>query len=114
MIEIEKGSTNVYADLDMKDAASMLTKAKLANKINQAIKSKKLTQKQASTIVGISQPKLSRLLRGHFHGISETKMLGIIAALGHEVHISISNSAVNKAQPIKVSFADHSPLNNSQ
>lgn len=109
MINIEKGSTNVYADLGLENADDMLTKAKLATKIGQSIKNKKLTQKQAANIVGISQPKLSRLLRGDFHGISETKMLGIIAALGHEVHISISPVAVNVAQPIKINFAEIHP-----
>lgn len=104
MINIETGSTNVYADLSLADAGNMLTKAKLAHKISQSIKAKGLTQKQASDIVGISQPKLSGILNGNFRGVSATKMLEVIAALGHTVHITISDTAVTTSQPIQVDF----------
>lgn len=108
MIKIETGSTNVYADLGMDNASQMLTKAKLVDKINQSIKQKGLTQKQASEIIGISQPKLSSILNGNFRGVSETKMLEIIASLGHSVNIIISDTSLTNAQPIKVNFSGYS------
>lgn len=37
-IEIEQGSGNVYADLEMPDAEGMLAKASLAIKISELIK----------------------------------------------------------------------------
>lgn len=75
MIEIEKGSTSVYQDLGLPDAAEMQVKACLAAKIGEIIKRRHLTQVQASEILGIPQPKLSGMLRGQFRGISEAKML---------------------------------------
>jgi len=63
MSNIERGSTNVYADLGMPDAQEMHIKAQLAMKIGDIIKRRKLTQVQAAELLGITQPKLSGLLR---------------------------------------------------
>ena len=89
MIEIDEGSTNVYADLGRPDADEMLVKAQLASKIGEIIKRRRLTQDIASTLIGMPQPKLSGLLRGHFRGISEAKMLNCLTRLGHDVTIVI-------------------------
>ena len=75
MIEIEKGSANVYEDLGLPDADEMQVKATLAAKIGEIIKHRHLTQVQAAEILGMPQPKLSGMLRGQFRGISESKML---------------------------------------
>ncbi|MBZ9538916.1 MULTISPECIES: helix-turn-helix domain-containing protein [Modicisalibacter] len=92
MIDIEQGSTNVYADLGRNDADEMLIKAQLATKIAEIIKRRRLTQAKAAEIVGIPQPKLSGLLRGQFRGISEAKMLDCLARLGREVRIVVGPS----------------------
>ena len=89
MIEIEKGSTSVYQDLGLPDAAEMQVKATLAAKIGEIIKHRHLTQVQASEILGIPQPKLSGLLRGQFRGISEAKMLECMNRLGRDVEIVV-------------------------
>ena len=56
MIEIEEGSGNVYADLQMPDADAMYVKARLASKIGEIIRYRHLTQQQAAEILGITQP----------------------------------------------------------
>jgi predicted XRE-type DNA-binding protein len=89
MIEIEEGSSNVYADLGMVDADEMLVKAKLATKIGEIIKSRKWSQQQAAEVLGLTQPKLSKMLRGQFRGISEAKMLDCLAKLGRNFQIII-------------------------
>ncbi len=82
MIEIENGSTNVYEDLGLPDAAEMKVKAILATKIIEIIKHRHLTQIQAAEILDIPQPKLSGMLRGQFRDISEAKMLEGVNRLG--------------------------------
>jgi predicted XRE-type DNA-binding protein len=89
MIEIEKGSTSVYQDLGLPDAAEMQVKATLAAKIGEIIKHRHLTQVEASEILGIPQPKLSGMLRGQFRGISEAKMLECMNRLGRDVEIVV-------------------------
>jgi predicted XRE-type DNA-binding protein len=89
MMNIEQGSGNVYADLDMPDAEEMLVKAKLATKIGEIIKSRRWTQQEAADVLLLTQPKLSKMLRGQFRGISEAKMLDCLARLGRDVHIVV-------------------------
>jgi predicted XRE-type DNA-binding protein len=90
MIEIEEGSSNVYADLGVADADEMLVKAQLATKIGEIIKGRKWSQQQAADVLGIPQSKLSKMLRGQFRGVSEAKMLDCLARLGRDVQIVVS------------------------
>ena len=89
MIEIEQSSGNVYADLGMADADEMIVKAQLATKIGEIVKSRKWTQQQAAEVLGITQPKLSKMLNGKFRGISEAKMFDCLTRLGRDVRIVI-------------------------
>jgi len=89
MIESEEGSGNVYGDLQMPDAEAMYVKARLASKIGDIIHHRHLTQQQAAEILGITQPKLSGLLRGQFRGISEAKMIECLNRLGRDVEIVV-------------------------
>jgi len=106
MSKIEKGSMNVYADLGVVDAEEMLVKAQLASKIAEIIKLRKLTQTQASSLLGMTQPKLSNMLRGRFRGISETKMLECMTLLGRDVQIVVKPvSRSRKTGHVSVLFA---------
>ncbi|HGH3374235.1 TPA: helix-turn-helix domain-containing protein [Kluyvera cryocrescens] len=91
--EIEVSSGNVYADLGMHDAEQMQLKAQLAQIIGDILQIKGLTQSQAAQILGMTQPKLSHLLRGQFRGISEAKMLECLVKLGRDVEIVISKES---------------------
>ncbi len=106
MSKIESGSTNVYADLGMADAEEMLVKAQLATKIGDIIKRRKLTQVQAAQLLGITQPKLSGLLRGQFRGVSEIKMLECLTRLGRDVEIVIKSAPRSRTEGhVSVVFA---------
>jgi len=106
MSKIKSGSTNVYADLGMADAEEMLVKAQLATKIGDIIKRRKLTQVQAAQLLGITQPKLSGLLRGQFRGVSETKMLECLTRLGRDVEIVIKAAPRSRTEGhVSVVFA---------
>lgn len=89
MIEIHEGSGNVYADLGLPDAEEMLVKAQLVTKIREIIKARGWTQQQAADVLGLTQPKLSKMLRGQFRGISEAKMLDCMTRLGRDVQIVV-------------------------
>ncbi|MHB8253792.1 MAG: helix-turn-helix domain-containing protein [Acidiferrobacter sp.] len=89
MNDIEKGCGNVYEDLSRPDAEEMMVKAQLATKIGEIIRERQWSQQQAATVLGLTQPKLSQMLRGQFRGISETKMLNGLVRLGLDVQIII-------------------------
>lgn len=105
MIEIEKGTGNVYADLGIPEAGEMLVKARLASKIAEIIKHRHLTQQQAAEVLGMPQPKLSNMLRGQFRGISEVKMLECLNLLGRDVQIVVRKAARAHAGKTSVVFA---------
>lgn len=88
-ITFEEGSTNVYADLGYADAAEMQRKSQLAAEIARAIKARRLTQDGAAELLGIDQSKVSRITRGQFRGVSETKLLELVTKLGHDVEIVV-------------------------
>lgn len=93
MIQIEEGSTNVYADLGTPDADETLVKAQLASQIRKIIKARKWNQGEAAEVLGMPQPKVSMMLRGQFGGISETKMLECLTRLGRDVQIIIGSDS---------------------
>lgn len=89
-ISVMNSCGNVYEDIGLPDAESMLVKAQLAATIKKILDGNGWTQTKAAEILGISQPKLSGLLRGQFRSISEAKMLECITRLGKDIHIVIN------------------------
>lgn len=96
-IEIHEGSGNVYADLGYSNAEEMLIKAKLVSKIAEIVSSKGLTQLQTAKILGLTQPKVSALLRGQFRGISERKLIECLTRLGRDVEIVVKDTPRRRA-----------------
>ena len=102
----EAGSRNVYRDLGYPDAEEMLVKAQLASKISELITECAYTQSEAAKLLGLPQPKLSKLLRGQFRGISERKLMDCLTRLGSDVEIVVSRPARHRKQgSISVVFA---------
>ena len=60
----------------------MQSKSQLAGEIARAIEAKRLTQGAAAELLGIDQSKISRITRGQFRGVSESKLLELVAKLG--------------------------------
>ncbi len=88
-VPVEIGSGNVYADLAYPDSKSMLIKAQLAAKIAEIVQRRALTQTHTAEILGLTQPKVSAILKGRFRGISEHRLMECLTRLGRDVHIVI-------------------------
>lgn len=88
-ISVEEGSGNLYADLGYPDSESMLVKAQLVAKIAEIVQRRALTQTRTAEILGLTQPKVSALLKGRFRGVSEHRLLECLTRLGRDVHIVI-------------------------
>ena len=94
-VTFERSSGNIYKDLGYKNSEEMIIKAGLAIKISKVIKSINLTQAEASKMMGISQDKVSNLLRGNFSRISEKKLMECLINLGYDIKISIKMILLN-------------------
>jgi predicted XRE-type DNA-binding protein len=86
---VRQGTANLFADLGNADADAHLLKAKLVRRIHQRIKFRELTQVQAAKLMGVSQPDVSRMLRGHFRDFSAERLMRFLTALGCEVDIVV-------------------------
>lgn len=94
--EITYGSSNVFADMGLPNPAQRLAKAKLASTINEFIQGRGLTQKQAAAIMGIDQPKVSKIIRGQLKEFSTEWLLSRILHLGLDVDIVIHTEKAKK------------------
>jgi predicted XRE-type DNA-binding protein len=91
-IEFEIGSGNVFADLGLPDAEELKVKSGLAIEITRAIRRLGLTQQQAGTRMGVSQAKVSSLMRGDFSNLSESKMMECLNRLGYDIEIKLRHA----------------------
>ncbi len=83
--DYEFGRSNVYADLGRAAAGSLLIKAQLVSKISEILDEQGLTRIKAAARLGIALPELSSMLRGHFGGLSERKLMDCITRLGKDL-----------------------------
>ena len=97
-ITIEQGRGNVFADLDYPHAEEALTKARLAQRITEILEKQRLTQIQAAKLLGIDQPKVSKLLRGQLREFSTDRLLRFLNALDQDVEIVIKRKPRSKRQ----------------
>jgi predicted XRE-type DNA-binding protein len=97
-IEIKRGSANVYADLGLPDAEKLKIKTGLVIEIRKAMRALSLTQQDAAKRMGITQPKVSGMMRGEFANISERKLMDCLTRLGYDIEIKIKPAKASVGQ----------------
>ena len=85
--KIEVGSGNVFADLGLPDAEVHFVKAQIMAEIHRLVNERKLTQAKAGSLMGISQPEVSRLFKGNFREYSVDRLMGFLTAFDRDVEI---------------------------
>lgn len=105
-IAIERGGGNVFADLGQADADAHLLKAELVARIDRIIRRRKLTQARAAVMLGLSQPDISRLLRGSFRDYSMERLLRLLMALGQDVEITIREPGERREGRLRIEAAE--------
>lgn len=86
-VEVHRGSGNVFADLGLADAEKLKIETGLVIEIRKAIKVRNLTQQEAAKLMGITQPKVSDMMRGDFTNLSERKLMDCLTRLGCDIEI---------------------------
>ena len=87
--EVEVSSGNVFADLGYPNPDEALAKSRLAQRINELIEAQHLTQAQAAALLGVDQPKISKLVRGQLREFSTDRLFRFLNALHQDVEIVI-------------------------
>lgn len=87
--ECEEGSGNVFKDLGFANPEEDVRKVELAHKLNTIIEKKCLTQKEAATLLGVTQPQVSDLGRGRLKRFSVDKLISLLEKMGCRVDIRV-------------------------
>ena len=94
---IRRGTKNVFADLGFPDAETHLLKAQLMSRVQDTMQDRKLNQTNAARVMGVSQPDLSRMLKGRFRDVSVELIMRMLTKLGCEVDIVIKSQTRKRA-----------------
>ena len=88
-----KSSGNVFTDLGFApdEAAILKMRADLMADLRSFIEAKKLTQAQAAQMLGVSQSRVSDLVRGKWEKFSLEMLITLATRAG--MHISLSRAA---------------------
>ena len=92
-IEVETSSGNVFQDLGLRNAEQLKIKSGLVIEITRAVRRQGLTREEAGRQMGISQAKVSGLMRGDFSNLSEHKLMECLNRLGYDIEIKLSPAA---------------------
>jgi len=86
-------SRNIFADMNLPDAAELDTRARLGAAICRIVERRRHTQAEVAAALAINQPKVSALLNYKLEGFSVERLMRFLVVLGQDVEI------VTKARP---------------
>ena len=84
------------ADLGFAEPEEELAKAKLASRIRQIIKERRMTQVAAAALMEVDQPKISALLNGRLANFSSDRLMRLLTTLGQDVDIVLRDKPRNR------------------
>lgn len=104
-VTVSESSSNVFSDLGLPDAELHLMKADLVSRIEAIVRERRLTQTKAAALLGLSQPDVSRLLRGNFREYSVDRLLRLLMLLGRDVEIRVHKPRPARAGRLRIEAA---------
>ena len=104
---VERGSGNVFADLGFPEADAHIVKAELVGRIDDIVSRRGMTQTEAARLLGLSQPDVSRLLRGDFREYSLERLLRLLTALGRDIDIVVRQPRSAAGGKLRIAAAEH-------
>lgn len=88
---ITRSSGNVFEDLGFPqgEAENLRIRATLMATLRRVIDEAGITQAQAAEVFGVSQPRISDLVRGKIELFSIDSLVNMLATAGHHVEVSV-------------------------
>jgi predicted XRE-type DNA-binding protein len=89
--KVHRSSGNVFRDLGFpaEQAESLRLRADLMVQIRRVVESRKLTQAAAAKLLGVTQPRISDLVRGKIDLFSIDTLIDMLARAGIRVGLTI-------------------------
>lgn len=90
--KITPSSGNVFADLgfEPEEAEHLRIRSDLMSALKSLIEDRNLTQAEAARVFGVTQPRISNLVRGRIDLFSIDTLVDMLARAGIRVEISVS------------------------
>ncbi len=96
--KVTRSSGNVFRDVGFgpDEAQHLLVRSELMLKVEKLLKQKGLTQAAAARIMGVTQPRVSDLLRGKIGLFSTDSLIDMLARLGVTVRVAFASSKTRR------------------
>ena len=90
-----RSSGNVFRDLGFEstEAENLRLRSELMIRIEKLIESERLTQKDAAKLLGVTQPRISDLVRGRIDRFSIDSLVQMLGRAGLEVRLTTRRRA---------------------
>ena len=90
-LKITPSTGNVFRDIGFRreEAEHLLVRADLMIQIQKLIVSRRLKQSEAAKVLGVTQPRVSDLLRGRIDLFSTDALIDLLARLGARVRLTV-------------------------
>lgn len=105
---VKEAGANLFADFGLPDATEKNAKVQLAVAINEIIKLRKLTQKEASALMNCSQPDVSSLQNYKLKIFSLERLFDFLLRLDNDVEITIKPKRNRRASAKTIVKLEHS------
>ena len=94
-VKITPSSGNVFRDLGFsrEEAEHLLVRSDLMIAVQKALERRRVKQAEAAKILGVTQPRVSDLLRGRIDLFSSDALIDMLARLGIRVRLVVSRRA---------------------
>ena len=90
-LKITPSTGNVFRDLGFRreEAEHLLVRADLVIQVQKLITSRRFKQRTAAKLLGVTQPRVSDLLRGRIDLFSTDAVIDMLARLGAQVRLTV-------------------------
>jgi len=94
-MKIRRSTGNVFRDLGFseEDATNLKMRTDLMIRLTKLIETRGMTQAEAARFFGVSQPRISDLVRGKIDRFSVDTLIGMLGHAGVKVQIVVGRSA---------------------
>ena len=93
--KIRRSSGNVFRDLGFaaEEATNLKVRSDLMIRLSKLIDGRELTQAQAAALFGVTQPRISDLVRGKIDRFSIDTLIAMLGHAGVKVQIVVGRTA---------------------
>ena len=90
-VKVRRSSGNVFRDLGFskQEAENLKIRTDLMIRLSKVIEARGLTQAQAASLFGVTQPRISDLVRGKIDRFSIDTLIAMLGNAGVRIHIVV-------------------------